>query len=124
MFSIILNGVEKKAHIEKIGTKYWVHLNGETIVVDLLQSNKRSKSGGGSENDKIVSPMPGKITKIFVKEGDHVKQGQALLVMEAMKMEYTLKADLDGLVEKTFCQLNDMVPVGKVLIQLKSQVLA
>ena len=43
--------------------------------------------------------MPGTIVKVYVKVGDHVKKGQALFVMEAMKMEHTMKAPSDGVVK-------------------------
>ena len=63
--------------------------------------------------------MPGKITKIFVNQGDTVEKSQALLVMEAMKMEYTLKSDSSTTIEKVNVQLGDQVILGHLLIQLR-----
>lgn len=55
---------------------------------------------GADNNEKsIKSPMPGTIVKVYVKVGDKVKKGQALFVMEAMKMEHTMKAPSDGVVK-------------------------
>ena len=63
--------------------------------------------------------MPGKVTKLFVSENQIVNKGDALLVMEAMKMEYTLKADISAKVEKIFYKISDQVSLGYLLIQLK-----
>ena len=60
--------------------------------------------------------MPGKITKVFKQMGDQVKAGDAMIVMEAMKMEYTLKADVDGSIQKIDCQVGDQVALGKILL--------
>lgn len=55
---------------------------------------------GNEDNEKFIkSPMPGTIVKVYVKVGDKVKKGQALFVMEAMKMEHTMKAPADGVVK-------------------------
>jgi len=52
-----------------------------------------AKKGARKGGDLLVrSPMPGRIVKVFVKKGDHVEGGQALIVMEAMKMENEIKA--------------------------------
>lgn len=50
----------------------------------------------------LKSPMPGKIFKVYVKEGDRVKKGDVLLVIEAMKMEHMIKAPKNGVVKKVY----------------------
>ena len=62
--------------------------------------------------------MPGKITKIFVSAGQVVEKAQPLLVMEAMKMEYTLKSELNTMVDKINVQVGAQVPLGQLLIEL------
>ena len=69
-------------------------------------------------NNNIVSPMPGKILQIKVSEGDKVTKDQTLIIMEAMKMELTLKANSEGNVEKVSVKENDIVSAGTVLIEL------
>lgn len=66
----------------------------------------------------LVAPMPGKIISLAVKTGDTVKAGQALLVMEAMKMEHTITAPSDGKVEEIFYAVGDQVTEGAELIKL------
>ena len=62
--------------------------------------------------------MPGKITRVTVKKGDAVSKGQALVVMEAMKMEYTLEADRGGRVEEVSVELGKQVGLGDVLVRV------
>ncbi|ETD70029.1 3-methylcrotonyl-CoA carboxylase subunit alpha [Pelistega indica] len=66
----------------------------------------------------LVAPMPGKIISLAVNTGDVVKAGQALLVMEAMKMEHTITAPKDGKVEEVFYAVGDQVTEGAELIKL------
>lgn len=68
---------------------------------------------------KIIAPMPGVIEKILVEEGDQVKQGQSLVIMIAMKMEYVIKANADAIVEKILYKVGDNVPKGTQLVKLK-----
>lgn len=109
------------AQIEKVGQKIWIKLGYETWcydIADLSAEGQRRKKSNTATPDMIVAPMPGKITKVFVKPGDSVTVGHALLVMEAMKMEYTLKSDIETTVENVACKVNDQVQVGAVLVKL------
>jgi 3-methylcrotonyl-CoA carboxylase alpha subunit len=63
--------------------------------------------------------MPGKILKVMVASGDKVSRGAALVVMEAMKMEHTIRAPFDGVVEKVLFAPGDQVSGGVELLDLK-----
>ena len=66
----------------------------------------------------IATPMPGKITGVFVEEGQRVKKGEPLLVLEAMKMEHTIKAPAAAVVESLGCAVGDQVEEGATLVVL------
>ena len=66
----------------------------------------------------VTAPMPGKILRILVKEGESVKTGQGLLVLEAMKMENEIPAPKDGVVKKILVKEGDTVDTGQALIEL------
>jgi len=72
------------------------------------------------EQGGLVSQMPGKVLKVFVAVGDRVEQGQSLLVLEAMKMEQTLRAPSDGVVEELFVVEGEQVDPGQVLARLSA----
>lgn len=121
-FLIEIDGQEHVVEAQVIDKKIWFKMNDQVYSYDVLDLNeslaKKSKSSGKSA-DRIAAPMPGKVTKIFVSIGQSVQKGDALLVMEAMKMEYTLKADTTAQVEKLSAQVGDQVTLGQLLIQLK-----
>ena len=68
----------------------------------------------------LTAPMPGKIIAINCQTGDAVKQGQALLVMEAMKMEHTIYAPGDGIISEVFFVVGEQVADGVTLISMES----
>jgi acetyl/propionyl-CoA carboxylase alpha subunit len=73
----------------------------------------------GSHSNEVYSPMPGKVTKLFVNEGGKVKKGDVLLIIEAMKMENSILSPADGTVGAINVALNDRVDPGKALIILE-----
>ena len=100
----------------------WLHLDGETFAVE--SETKKSRRGGRSASaasnpGEILAPMPGKIIKINAQVGDSVVAQQVLLVMEAMKMEYTLKAQADGKVASLTCEPGQQVALGQNLMKLE-----
>ncbi len=114
--------MSKKYIAEIIDQKLWIKSGAETWsydVLDLAAEGARRKKMSTSSPFKIVSLMPGKITKVFVREGQAVVPGEPLIVMEAMKMEYTLKSDLKTTVDKILVEVNQQVILGQLLVQLK-----
>ncbi|WP_457753603.1 sodium-extruding oxaloacetate decarboxylase subunit alpha [Thermococcus sp.] len=67
----------------------------------------------------VSAPMPGKVLRILVNEGDEVKVGQGLLVLEAMKMENEIPAPKDGIIKKILVKEGDTVDTGQPLIELR-----
>jgi len=82
---------------------------------DLLEKLGMSDAAGNKLGD-LKSPMPGMVLKILVKEGDEVKKGDSLIVLEAMKMENMLKAQGNGLVKAIKVQTGVAVEKGALLI--------
>jgi biotin carboxyl carrier protein len=78
----------------------------------------RSSSTQLSANS-LVSPMPGKIFKVLVTEGQTVKAGEPLLIMEAMKMEHTIKAHKEGTVSQLKYKEGDQVTGGVLLVEIE-----
>jgi 3-methylcrotonyl-CoA carboxylase alpha subunit len=103
-----------------------VYLNGDVahvftaqgatqiIAIDLLAHAGDTHAEAG----RLTAPMPGKVVSFAVKAGDTVAQGQALAVMEAMKMEHTIAAPHDGMVAELLYAPGDQVTEGAELIRL------
>jgi 3-methylcrotonyl-CoA carboxylase alpha subunit len=70
------------------------------------------------DEDRLCAPMPGKIIAVHASQGDRVRRGQLLLVMEAMKMEHSILAPHDGVVEQLRYRVGDQVEEGAMLVSL------
>ena len=88
----------------------------QIVVIDLLAHAGDSQGEGG----RLTAPMPGKIVSFSIKVGDKVAKGQALAVMEAMKMEHTIAAPHDGTVTELLYAPGDQVTEGSELIRVSS----
>lgn len=75
----------------------------------------------GDEGNVLTSPMPGKVIKINVKDGDSVKKGDVVLVVEAMKMENSIVANKDAVVKKVNVNLNRMVEGSTALVVFEEE---
>jgi acetyl/propionyl-CoA carboxylase alpha subunit len=75
--------------------------------------------GHGGGNGRIVAPMPGKIVKVAVRDGDAVSTHDLLIVLEAMKMEHRIEAPGDGTVGAIHVREGEIVPADTVLIELQ-----
>ncbi len=75
--------------------------------------------GQGATNGSILAPMPGKIVKIAVQNGDAVSAHDLLIVLEAMKMEHRIEAPGDGTVGAVHVREGDIVPGNTLLVELQ-----
>lgn len=113
-------GQSYQIECQNVRGQLWAHFQGRTFAVNPetvgVRTRKKSSSAKGAD---LHSPMPGKITKILKSEGDMVQPGESVVMMEAMKMEYTLKAEKSGVIKKVFCRLQEQVPLGHKLVQIE-----
>jgi 3-methylcrotonyl-CoA carboxylase alpha subunit len=68
---------------------------------------------------RLTALMPGRVVKLMAKAGDAVKKGQALMILEAMKMEHTITSPREGVVERVAFRENDLVPADAVLFAFR-----
>jgi len=104
-----------------------VSINGGDFQMfrnDLLDTELSAGSGDDSQDagNHIVSPIPGKVFKINVKEGKKIKKGDIVVVIDAMKMENNITTKKDAVVKKILVKLNEMVEVNTALIELEEEV--
>jgi biotin carboxyl carrier protein len=111
-----MNLIYEGSNYGVIGVDTHYVVNGHEFMIDSPRKN-RSKSKG-KDVGEMKSPMPGKILKILVSIGAEVEIGTPILVMEAMKMEHTIKASKKGVVEKILFKEGDQVQGGVELVKL------
>jgi 3-methylcrotonyl-CoA carboxylase alpha subunit len=86
-----------------------------TLIDALAHAGEGHVDGG-----RLTAPMPGKVVSFAVKAGDRVARGQALAVMEAMKMEHTIAAPADGTVAEVLFAPGDQVTEGAELLRMET----
>jgi 3-methylcrotonyl-CoA carboxylase alpha subunit len=87
------------------------------IYLDPVAPKADEAAAGG----RLTAPMPGKVAQVLTKPGRRVKRGDALMVLEAMKMEHTIAAPADGTVERVNFAPGDLVDEGAELIALNAE---
>ncbi len=70
---------------------------------------------------RLTAPMPGKVVAVLASKGQKVKKGDALVIMEAMKMEHTIAAPSDGQVEEILYEVGDQVADGAPLLAFTAE---
>jgi len=102
-----------------------VKVNGNTYKVDVEDQFDILLKQLGLDNlvqnkvAEIKAPMPGLVLNVKVTEGDEIKKGDNLLILEAMKMENILKSSADGVIKKILVKQGDKVEKNQILIQFK-----
>ena len=102
------------------GIDYTLFMDGESRRLRLVDPLDVTQYEATASADAMVrAPLPGKIIDLRVKAGDSVTKGQALLVLEAMKMEHTLAAPADGTVKSLRYAVGEQVPEGAELVEFE-----
>ena len=117
---VTLNG--QRAHLQVYRLGEQVHLFSacgatQITVIDLLAHAGVAQHEAG----RLTAPMPGKVLSFAVQAGDKVSRGQALAIMEAMKMEHTIAAPADGVVAEILYAPGDQVQEGAELLRLQAE---
>jgi biotin carboxyl carrier protein len=116
-------GYEVSIVSDPAGGQLTVHVGSAPILVRLngLRRSGRRDDGGVTATgpQRLVAPMPGKVVRVLVKPGDSVSPRQAVVVVEAMKMENELRATREGTVTEVHAQEGISVDAGALLIVIQ-----
>jgi len=108
------NNSEKTARIKVNNNIYAITAKDQ---FDVLLDKLGLSNLNSAKVSEIKAPMPGMVLKIFVAEGDEIKKGDNLLVLEAMKMENIIKSPADVIIKKIRVKPGDKVEKSQILIQ-------
>ncbi len=97
-----------------------IHDSAERLRLEPVALYQFERADAGGSGHRVLSPMPGRIVLVKVKVGDSVVEGQEVLVMEAMKMELSLKAPRDGTVAEVRAAAGDVVDGDAALVTLET----
>lgn len=120
---VTVNGTEYQVEVEGMAVKAQTPKVSQPATPSIpvaSQSAGTAKPGdtASAVAGDIKAPLPGVILDVMVREGDAVKPGQRLMVLEAMKMENNIDSDRDGVVRKIVARKGDSVLEGDVLITI------
>jgi len=82
-----------------------------------LQTKRRGGSGAGSGDSDLTAQFPGKVRKLLVANGEAVSEGQGLILVEAMKMEFSVKAPAAGTVRRVLVEEGQQVSPGQLFVE-------
>ena len=116
-YSVVVNGSRYNVEVSE-GFNDSIQVKSITEVEGKSVKNAKSAAAGATEND-IVASLPGAVHKILVSVGDHVKKGQAIVVLEAMKMEIEVKAPKDGIIGSIEVSKGQSVANNQVVARFK-----
>jgi len=122
VYSIVLGGDSFEIRLLPAAPGWIAEVNGKRYQVEVrdprnARRNSRNALGSGRQN--VAAPMPGKVIRVLVKEGDLVEAGQGLVVVEAMKMQNELKASRPARVVGVFARAGDTIGAGDTLVVLE-----
>ncbi|WP_107695459.1 biotin/lipoyl-containing protein [Campylobacter concisus] len=116
-YSVVVNGSRYNVEVSE-GFNDGIQVKSITGVEGKSVKNAKSAAAGATEND-IVASLPGAVHKILVSPGDQVKKGQAVVVLEAMKMEIEVKAPKDGVIGSIEVSKGQSVANNQVVAKFK-----
>lgn len=125
-FHILLNGKSYRAEVvraDMVAKTFEIKVNGKILSVvvkdkfALLLEQMGMTAAASNRLNSIKAPMPGLIVNLKIREGDEVKAGDPLVILEAMKMENIIKSPGDGTVKKVLVKKGASVEKNQVLIE-------
>jgi len=102
-----------------IANTYYKSYELEIIDAETRYQQNRNKGQLEQAQNIISTPMPGKIVRIPIKEGDHVIAGQTIIVVSAMKMESDYKVNRDAVIKKILVNIGDTVKSHQPLVMIE-----
>jgi 3-methylcrotonyl-CoA carboxylase alpha subunit len=113
-----VDGRPCRALVARRRDRVLVALDGHVYEFETGEETRAAGAGAGRGSGAVTAPMPGKIIAVLVAVGDTVEAGQAVVVLEAMKMETTLTSEIAGRVTGVHVEAGGMVDGGALLLEI------
>ncbi len=112
VLDLTIEGSPPQLGVVASGTRTYVHVESERSRI----AGRAAGGGATAKSRDVKAPMPGRVIKVFVAEGDSVEAGQPVVIVEAMKMENEVKAKGPGVVAKVMVQVGANVEANATMI--------
>ena len=117
--ALLIDGIQRTYDIKSAGETTFVWSQQQSSAIRKLPRYPRKLSAGGRE--AANSPMPGKVLRVVIEKGQTVSIGDALVVLEAMKMEQTIRTTINGIVAAILVEPGQVVMPAQKLVEINSQ---
>lgn len=122
LLSFIVDGRSVLVHMARGETGWVLGVGGKQYVLEdpsAAEEAAAGGAGGGGGDGMITTPMPGKVVEVLVETGAAVEAGQPLLILESMKMQNEIKADVTGTVKQIHFSAGDLANFGDPLVEIE-----
>lgn len=115
----IHDSMENKDALKTRYSSLMIQIQGAKYKTLLTEKYKNRKKWENPDINKVFSDIPGTVVKVYVEEGQKVKEGDLMMILEAMKMKNRIYFPKDGTVKKIHVKEEERVPKGFLMIELK-----
>ena len=118
---VIVDGVEFEVELDQQGDIWTAKVGGETFEITVPDAGpapkqRRSSGGKSKKSGKVSANIPGKVVTVEVSVGDEVKEGQVVMILEAMKMQNEIQAPVGGIVTEIHCEEGQSIEANVPLL--------
>ena len=117
--TLSMDGITRTYEIQEAGDEIFVHSSSGSLTIH--RRPRHPPTSHAMHRETANSPMPGQVLRVLVREGQQVKTGDSLVVVEAMKMEQTIRTTIDGVVKSILVVKGQVVAPGQTLVQISAQ---
>ena len=118
---VTVNGEEFEVELEQDGENWIATVGGKTFEINVPDAKpapkkKRSTGGKAKKSGKVSANIPGKVVTVEVSVGDEVKEGQVVMILEAMKMQNEIQAPVSGTITEIHCEEGQSIEANVPLL--------
>jgi biotin carboxyl carrier protein len=118
---VTVNGEEFEVELEQDGDNWIATVAGKTFEINVPDAKpapkkKRSTGGKAKKSGKVSANIPGKVVTVEVAVGDEVKEGQVVMILEAMKMQNEIQAPVSGTITEIHCEEGQSIEANVPLL--------
>jgi biotin carboxyl carrier protein len=121
-----VNGTEYEVELDMEGSVWKATVNGQTFDIEVpdVEAVAKPRRSGGRKKKKsgtVSANIPGKVVTVEVEEGQHVVEGQVILILEAMKMQNEIQAPVTGTVTTVHCSEGEAIEANVPLVVIEPE---
>ncbi len=122
--SLFIDNKYRNVYIAEDDNHFYVAYDGDNFIFEKINQEELDFEKDNSNDgniDKLIPPMPGSIVKVLVENGQKVKEGDPIIILEAMKMETTLYSSIDGIVTEINVKAGQQVDSNQILVVINKE---